>query len=81
MSVPPESIEAGKCYFVRPYRSGRSGGIRRVVRIFSDGRIQFEHRTSVARPTGWKPGVQDLHSFAAMVEREVPCNWTPESEG
>ncbi len=31
-------------------------------------------------PTGWKTGIQEGRSFAFVIEREVPCDWTPEME-
>ncbi len=75
MGVPPESIEAGKCYLTT------SGHVRRVVRIMPDGRIQFEHRSgSTGRGFGWKVGIQDGRSFTSMIEREVPCDWTSETD-
>lgn len=80
MPVPAESIEAGKCYLVLARRPGRSGGVRRVVRIMPNGQIQFEHRTSSGRRAGWKAGILDLRSFAATLEREVSCDWTPEDD-
>ncbi len=74
MSIHPESIEVGKCYLMD------SGQVRRVLRIMPDGRFQYEHRMGHAAPKVWRPGTQGSHSFAAMVEREVPCDWTPERD-
>ena len=75
MSVPPESLQVGKCYLME------GGYVRRVVRLMPDGRIQVEHRSgSSGKGSGWKPGMQDGRSFASQVEREVPCDWTPKRE-
>jgi hypothetical protein len=76
MSAPPESLEVGKCYLVRTGQPKHSQGIRRIVRIMPDGRVQFEQRVGLSRGFGWKAGVQDARSFALMVEREVPCDST-----
>ncbi len=32
---------------------------------------------AVTRAFGWTEGVLELAPFAALVEREVPCDWTP----
>ncbi len=75
MSVPPESIEAGKCYLME------TGHVRRVMRLMPDGRVQFESRMGHQRnPGAWRSGMQDGRSFALLAEREVPCDWTPETD-
>jgi hypothetical protein len=28
----------------------------------------------------WFPGILDPKTFAAMIERPVPCDWTPETD-
>jgi hypothetical protein len=76
MSIPPERIEVGQCYLTR------SGQVRRV-RAFHEGRVQFEARSKPPRPSSrwvWRPGILDPETFAAMIERPVPCDWTPESD-
>ncbi len=78
VSIPPESIQVGKCYLCRDtaHRGGDGLRVPRVIQILSDGRIQFEHRVGhTVKP--WKMGVQEGRSFAFMVEREVPCDWMP----
>ncbi len=75
MTVPPESIEVGKCYLME------TGHLRRVLRIFPDERVQYEHSTgSGGRGSGWKPGMQSRRTFADLIEREIPWDWTPESD-
>jgi hypothetical protein len=70
--VEPDAVAGGRCYLTA------GNIIRRVVRILSDGRVQYEWRGGAR--TRWKPGILPLREFAAAVERSVPCDWTPESE-
>ena len=74
MSVPPESIEVGKCYLARSQGSPR---LCRVVKVMFDGRILYDQRT---RLRTWSV-VQERQAFARILEREVPCDWTPEMDG
>ncbi len=75
MTIPPESIEVGKCYL------GDNGKVWRVVSIMPDGRVQFEFRARTRRAAKvWKPGMLDGASFAALAQREIPCDWAPERE-
>ncbi len=71
MSIPPESIEVGKCYLTR---AGVFSRVRRVVSIAPSGRVVFEARRKLRHQALWIPGEQGLRSFAASVEREVPCD-------
>ena len=76
MSVPPESIQIGKCYLTH------AGEVRRVLRLLPEDRVHYEARESaVLRAFGWREGVLELAPFAVLVEREVPCDWKPETEG
>ena len=78
MSIPPESIRVGQCYLVEGYQGQR---IRRVLRILSDGQVQYESRVATPRRvTRWRLAASDRHTFAAEVTRLVPCNWTPETD-
>ncbi len=73
MTVPEESIQVGKCYL------GNNGRVWRVVRIWPDGRVQFEFRSRTQRNAKlWKPGMLEGSEFARSAQREVPCDWTPE---
>ncbi len=75
MSIPPESIEVGRCYLTD------GGRIRRVIRLMPDGRVQFEHRGArLLQKAPWVTGMQEMRSFAFQIEREVPCDWTPEAD-
>ncbi len=54
MTIPPESIEVGKCYLME------TGHVRRVTRMLPGGRVQFEQRAAHLLPKVWKVDVQDL---------------------
>ncbi len=72
MNIPPESIEAGRCYLVEAKH------VWRVVQILPDGRIQYEARLGYQPNVGaWKFGTMERSAFAAQAERKVPCDWTP----
>jgi hypothetical protein len=75
VSIPPESLEVGKCYLAK---GGRSLRIRRLVQLLPDGRVQYEQRSP---KTAWQMRIQVRDVFASMLQREVPCDWTPEAEG
>ena len=75
MTIPEESIQVGKCYL------GDNGKVWRVVRIWPDGRVQFEFRSRMQKDARvWKPGMLEGTAFAASAQREVPCDWTPEAD-
>ncbi len=76
MTIPPESIEVGKCYLTT------TGQVRRVIRIMPNGRVQYEHRLGHAiLKRQWPSNIAEARTFAFAVEREVPCDWTPEEDG
>ncbi len=83
MSLPPESIEVGKCYLARGYldASGNALLVRRVTQIHPDGRVRFERRRGpIPEGRPWPmSGTMRLDAFASSVEREVPCDWMPEA--
>jgi hypothetical protein len=72
MSIPPESIEPGRCYLTQ------AGHVRRVVRIKPNGRVQFMYRPGDALKN-WRVGGDMRRSFAAVALREIPCDWTSET--
>ena len=75
MSIPPESIQVGRCYLTA------DGTIRRVISTDSNGRVRYAERAG-AGP--WRPGrLRSLkrQDFAAAVVREVPCAGEPEENG
>ena len=79
MTIPPESIEAGKCYLADRREAPQ---VWRVVRIWPDGRVQFEFRSRTQRYAKlWKPEMLEGAAFAASAQREVPCDWTPDWNG
>lgn len=72
MTIPLERMDVGKCYLTR------SGEIRRVLHILPHGQVHYEaRRAAVLQEFGWTEGVLELALFAALIEREVPCDWTP----
>ena len=76
MNMAANGLELGKCYLME------TGHLRRVMRIMPDGRVQYEHRAvQQTNVKIWRPGMQDGHSFASQVEREVSCDWMAESDG
>ena len=73
MAVPMESLSVGRCYLV----DGK--GVWRIVRLWHEGLVEYSSRTQhLGRTMTWKPGTLDRVVFAHVVEREVPCDWTPE---
>lgn len=74
MPVSPESIAIGKCYLTS------NGQVARVLKLSPEGDVHYEFRSgAVVRAFGWNGGVTDLRSFGHLIEREVPCDWTPET--
>lgn len=75
MTIPEETIQVGRCYL------GDNGRVWRVVRIWPDGRVQFEFRSRTQKDAKvWKPGMLEGATFAASAQRQIPCDWTPESD-
>lgn len=79
MSLPPESIQVGRCYLA----NGRANPqIQRVIEIFPDGRLQYQHRPlDPKRRQHWRSAMTTTEFFAASITREVPCDWAPETGG
>ena len=79
MSLPPETIEVGKCYLNHVERGPR---VLRVLALLPDGRVQYEYQNRYGtRPLNkWNAGILDRAAFARIAEREVPCDWTPETD-
>ncbi len=75
MSVPPESIQIGKCYLADQRRYPQ---ICRVTAMLSDGRLAYEHRSAdPQRRQRWDVGITRLDLIASYISREVPCDWIP----
>jgi hypothetical protein len=67
MSIPPESIEVGKCYVTA------KGRARRVIAIEA-GKVTFYEGQQVALRGTWpRRMVATYATFAANAVREVPC--------
>ena len=75
MTVPRSSIHAGQCYLTV------NGQVARVVKRLPDGGVHYQFRdASLVKAFGWHSGNTTVETFALMVERPVPCDWTLESE-
>jgi hypothetical protein len=74
MAIPPESIQVDRCYLTE------SGSVRRVTSIGSDGLVRYRERVG-AGP--WSAGTKQRrkHVFANSAVRQVPCDWTVETDG
>jgi hypothetical protein len=73
--IDPESIQVGHCYLMK------TGQVRRVMRVMPDRRVQYEFRPPHQLNAGaWRSGMQSGRSFADLVERPVPCDWTPKTD-
>lgn len=71
MSVPPESIEAGKCYVTE------DGQVRRILSIKA-AMVTYEVRGPQMVEGKWpRRSMATLGRFAADVERLVLCNFEP----
>jgi hypothetical protein len=71
MSIPPESIQAGKCYLDDRHR------ILHVTHVTPDSFVRFKYRDAhLAMADAWWAGMLSLQDFAAAAAREVPCDWT-----
>ncbi len=83
MTIPPESIQAGKCYlaWASSVRGQRFQRVRQVVELLPDGRVKFAtRRKPIELGAPWpRTHVMTITAFAGSAEREVPCNWTPEA--
>ena len=43
--------------------------------------MHYEFReAAVLKAFGWKEGVLEIKPFATLLKREVPCDWTPETD-
>ncbi len=67
MTVPPESIEVGKCYLAA------KGQVRRVIACAYD-KVVFHTGRQQALRRGWpRREIMNRETFAAHAIREVPC--------
>ena len=76
MSIPVSEVEIGKCYLTN------AGRVWRIVGLLSNGRILYEHRAGhLHQARTWKPGVLTGPLVETVLECEVPCDWSPETDG
>jgi hypothetical protein len=75
VTIPPESIEVGKCYLDDRRR------VLHVTHVTLDSRVRFKyHEVHPTMADAWWAGMLNLRDFAVAAVREVPCDWTPEQE-
>jgi hypothetical protein len=75
MSIPPESIIVGRCYLTR------SDQVVRIIRLQRGGYVAYVFRSSaVVKAFGWTGAQAVVQDLAYLIEREVPCDWTPETD-
>ena len=75
MTIPPVTIEVGKCYL------GAHGRVVHVTHVTPDGRVRFKYKDAhPAMADAWWAGMLSLREFAFEAIRQVPCDWTPETD-
>jgi hypothetical protein len=75
MTVSPESIEVGKCYL------SRAGEVQRVLQFLPRDKVHYEYRGSPnIGAYRWTESTLEFASFVVLLEREVPCDWTPATD-
>jgi hypothetical protein len=73
--IPPKSIEVGRCYLDAQHR------VLHVTHVTPDGRVRFKHREAYfTKDHAWWVGMLSLPDFASAAVRQVPCDWTPETD-
>ena len=75
MSISPDTVQVGHCYLAQGQR------FLQVTHVTPDGRVRFKYRDyrASSRPDTWWAGMLNLRDFAATARREIPCDWTPET--
>ena len=75
MTVPRSNIQAGQCYLTVNRQ------VARVVKLLPDGGVHYQFRdAALVKAFGWHSGNTTVETFALMVERPVPCDFTPETK-
>lgn len=76
-AIKVSALKAGRCYLTN------TGRVWRVKQIMPDGRVLYEHRADKATAVAWLPGMLMGNALPAevVIERQVPCDWTPERDG
>jgi hypothetical protein len=73
VTIPPESVEVGKCYLDARHR------VLHVTHVTLDGRVRFKYQEAhLTTADAWWAGMLNLREFASETVRQVPCDWTPE---
>jgi hypothetical protein len=69
MSIPPESIQVGRCYL------SEEGRVRRVTKFLASGQVRYKYRSFPDdERSPWRTGNLDVGRFAATTLREVSCD-------
>ena len=72
MSVPPESVEVGRCYLGAQHR------ILHVTHVTPDGRVRFKYQEAhLTKADAWWVGMLNLREFSSQTIRQVPCDGAP----
>ena len=76
-AIKVSGLKVGKCYLTN------TGRVWRIIRLMEDGRVLYEHRADKAGAVAWLPGMLMGNALPAevVIEREVPCDWTPAEDG
>ncbi len=75
MSILPESVEVARCYLDARHR------VLHVTHVTLDSRVRFKYQEAhPAMVDAWWAGMLNLREFASEALREVPCDWTPETD-
>jgi hypothetical protein len=77
VSIPPESIEEGKCYL------SEAGKVRRVLCILPDQRVHCRWRNAAnTMKNAWRKeeSIMLLAEFAQSTERPVSCDGSLEGD-
>ncbi len=76
MTIPVSALEVGKCYLTN------TGRVWRIIRFMPDGRILYEHRAQHLYGKEQEPSPSMLTTLPAevLIERQIPCDWTPEDD-
>jgi hypothetical protein len=75
MTIPPESIQVGKCYLTSDER------VVQVMQFLSNGSLSYRfRRADDTPPFHWTGAVASPEVLPFQPLREVPCDWTPEMD-
>ena len=74
MPAQAQTFEAGESFLTK------DGRVVQVLSILSDGSLTYRFRRAATEaPLRWTGAIAVPPVFAALVERPVPCDWTPDA--